>query len=257
MNLTNKKAIGFGRLLAVMTFVLFGLMIWFFTIANQKVEASIGTEELKDIDSKNLEFYFSDSTGLGFNRAISEVSSDSFIDKNTLGCSLNQDNIFILKEECKPNPDLIKILLETKISDYVKESLKKYPLKNRGKKEIELSCKIEKQDDKDIIKCQSDKIKLNSSRKNSFMSYVLEYEFILNSIEIIDKIEIDEIEQIYAWASRCDADCQLDSDHWILDKIEKKDSYLIFSLTSKKNLFLDKTGKIEPIKWVFAIEKKT
>jgi len=248
---SDKRAIGFGRMLALMTFVLFGLMIWFFTIANQRIEASIGTEELQDIDTKNLDSYFADSMNLGFDNALREAASTSFIDKNVIDCRLTSEGIFILDNNCKPNSDFIKIILEDETAAYIKEYLSNYPIDNQ---KIEVSCNIEEENYIDIIKCQTSEIVLNSSRKNKFFSYSIKYKFRLNdSFRVDEKIRTTEINEIFEKFGGCRDRCKLDSEFWSLDKTEERGNYLIYSLTNKKVLV--PTGT-EPIKWTFAIEKR-
>jgi hypothetical protein len=250
-NLMDKRAIGFGRMLAAMTFILFGLMIWFFVIANQRIEASLGTEELRDIDSKNLEFYFADSMNLGLDNAVGEFASSSFVDKEIIDCKLTSENVFILNNNCQPNPDFIRIVMEEKVASYIQESMASYPLDNQ---KIEVSCNIEKENNLEILKCQSNDLILNSSRKNKFFSYSLNYKFNLNnSIIMEDKMSFNEIKSIFQKFSECKENCQLESEFWTLDKTEEKGDYFIYSLINKKLVVLE---NVKPVKWVFAIEKK-
>ncbi len=248
---SDKHGIGFGRMLALMTFLLFGLMVWFFTIANQRIEASIGAEELQDIDSKNLESYFSDSMSLGFDSALKEIAGYSFIDKNVIDCRLTSEDIFILDNNCKPNPDFIKIILEDRTADYIKDYLRDYPL--NGQK-IEVSCNIEKENNLDVLKCQTSEINLNSSRKNKFFSYSINYKFKLkDSIQVDEKTRITEINEIFEKFGVCKNNCKLTSEFWNLDKTEEKSNYLVYSLTNRKVLV---PAGVEPIRWIFAIEKR-
>jgi hypothetical protein len=245
----NKKAIGFGRLLALMTLVLFGLMIWFFTTANNKIEASIGTDELNSIDPTNLEYYFSDSMRQDFQNSMKTLASSSFIDANVLDCRLTSDGINILSNDCKPNSDLIKLELEDRTANYIQESLKVYPINQ----EVEVSCNIEEIDLTNYIKCETSEIKLNSSRKNNFFSFSLDYRFNLNySVRVDDFLRTTEFNEIYEKFKGCKENCKLSSEFWALDKTEVKGNYLIYTLSSKKMFSSD----LKPLKWIFAIEKR-
>ncbi len=245
----NKKALGFGKLFLILCLVLFGLTLWFFTLADQRINTCIGTEELDKISSKNLEFYFFDSMRLATSDFIKEATDYSFIDPdNNANCQLTSGNVVILNSDCKPNEEILKIRAVDKIKEDVNDSLKKIKIEN------DVSCLFEKNKKINFLRCYSKDINLSSKRNGEFFRYTISHKFNLNeTINFDEQINLSEISEIYLASENCqNVNCQIISKEWDVKEIKEEENYLIFSLKTKKEYPFE--DKIEKISWKFAIK---
>lgn len=242
----NKKGIGFGLMFAIVVFVLFGLTLYLFIIAENRISSSIGTEELREINSDNLEFYFSEAVKIGFTDVLEDMAEKSFVDKNE--CELTQDNLFILENSCKPDLELIKIKISEKVAEYVKNSIIEYPTIK-----AEIFCKIEQRDNIDFLICKTEEITLKALRKSKFFSYEISKTFNLNAeINLEKRLSLNSIQKIFDFASNCkDMTCKLNNDYWNLEKIEQEGKNLLFYFSTKNQFVSEK--EIKPINWKFAV----
>ena len=242
----NKRAIGFGRLFVLLCLVLFGVTLWLFTKADQKINTVIGTEELDKISSKNIKFYFFDSMRLASSEFIKKEVDYSFIDPSNINCQLTTDKIIILNSDCKPNPETIKTKAIEEIGKNANDSLKQIEI------ETVVFCLFEKNKEMNFLRCYSDEINLSYERRGGFFDYVLSNRFNLNqTINFDEQLNLSEINKIYLTARNCqDVNCPMSFKNWDVEKIEKNGDYLVFSLITKKEYpFENRTQKIE---WKFA-----
>jgi hypothetical protein len=251
--LKNKKGGDiFGILLAVLTVLLCALTIYFFTLAENRTSASLGTEELDAISGDNLEFYFHDSMKLGIATSLKEMAQYSFINKENPSC-LTSNSIIILEAGCIPDEVSIEKTPESRVAMYLSDKLKMMKIDTKVKCLTET--KKVSGEDKKFLKCSTDEITLSSTRNSNFFSYVIKRAFILeNSISVDEMLHLDEITSIYETARECKTDkCTIDSDFWNTESIEMQGDMLIFHLKSKKDYgFEDSIGKLE---WNFAVKK--
>jgi hypothetical protein len=202
-----------------------------------------------NFDEKNLDSYFLDSIRLGYSKAFYETADDSFIDKINQNClTLGASTTIILNENCRP--DLI--FTEQKIREKTEKYVGYYLAEYLGSS-VDVYCKIEKEK-QEILKCESDKIKLISKRQSAFFNYTIEREIKLNNSLDIENNEFKEVLDIYTQAKACkDINCVLNLNSWKkINEIETRvgfPEFLVFSLETNKAYTREQNA---PIKWIFA-----
>ena len=240
----DKRGIGWGKLFLVMCLILFGLTIFLFGKAQQRVDTSIGTDELDKVSSQNLDFYFFDSMRLAVSDFINNSAQYSFIDQNNVNCQTTPSKVIILNLNCGPDMNLLKEKAVNEIKTDINNSLKQIEIEN------DVSCVFENES----LTCYTNKIGLSSQRDSEFFSYVVSHQFVLNETTDFDEqLNLSEINEIYSKAMSCQGtSCFLSFRDWDVKNIEKEGNYLIFSLETKREYPFK--NQIERISWKFATE---
>lgn len=250
---SNKNgAVTFGPILAMMVGVMVIVVLFGMISSDKKINSSIGTTEISEIDSKNLGFYFHDAMKLGIARSLKEMAQYSFIDQENPSC-LTSNSVIILDTGCIPDEVSIEKTPESRVAMYLSDKLKMMKVNTQVKCLTEI--KKVSGEDKKFLKCSTEEITLSSARNSNFFSYAIKRSFVLeDSISLDEMMHLDEMTSIYEAAKECKTDkCIIDSEFWHVESIETQGNLLVFHLTSKKDYgFEDSIGKLE---WNFAVKK--
>jgi hypothetical protein len=250
----NKKAIGFGVWLVLITFILFTLIIATSIKTYNGTQQSLGTWGADYITDYPLETtrFFTDTMGLSVDKSIRSLAKDSFVDKTNPACSSTSDGIIILDGNCKPEREYIKAKIAQDVMNYFKDSSENYAIKYHFELyQINISsptCSF----NGDILTCISGQQNISYEKKTPYFTYNISRSFIINqSINLSEKLNLDELEKL----NKQDPTQPLLFDKW--EKIgttEDETHYAVF-LKSKAALFNLETYQLDPIDLSFSLRK--
>ena len=250
----NKKAIGFGLWIVLITFILFALVIANSVRTYNQAQQTLGTWGLSYTADRPLEAnrIFLDTMNLGVDKSIRDLAKDSFVNKSNSACSSTPDGIVILDENCKPEREYIKNMIAQNVTKYFKDSFEKYAAEyHLNIYQLDLSS-VTCQFVGDTLNCASSEQAISYEKKTPYFSYKLDYKFKVNqSVNIDEKLNLDELENL----DKEDPTQLSLFDKWEKVEVQEDFSHYIVILKSKGQIFNLETYQISPVDLVFALRK--
>ena len=195
----NKKAIGFGIWIVLITFVLFSLLIVTSIKTHNQIQGTLGTAGTEQVidGPSTLNVFFIQTMNNGIDKSIEGLAQDSFVNKSNPNCDSTSDGVNgvrIFDQNCEPNTDFIKNEIAQGVEQYFNDLSDSYS--SQGYSEL-YQANISNPDCYfigDNLTCLSGQQNYSGGAKTPYFAYNLSYRFIVNqSINLDEKINLSEI----------------------------------------------------------------